>query len=265
MPIFTIDGNIGSIKNEVLDYLHRNFTLPIDFEPSKTSYYLNDEKNQPNILLDRCWIQPKQDSILIMDRSPYFQTQVFIPIYKEMNKLNKEAVQEILAIYEKNSHIWSPTGYIYLRSNPEKCMERLRDIDNELYSKIDIKYIKQLHTLHEISYYWAATHGYPIVCIDIENKPVSFIANEIVQILYMMGVSNSTGQYTYTNSMSVINTEIHSKTKSHSHSQSQSVAERLRQRTKTAIIKKHELDEISIPKYKILQKPRVGDIQIDEE
>jgi hypothetical protein len=237
MPIFTIDGNIGSNKNEILDYLHRNYILPIDLEPSKISYCFN-EKYQLHLLLDRCWIQPKEDSILIMDRSPYFQKQVFIPIYKEANKLTDDNINEILEIYEKNRHVWNPKGYIYLRSNPIKCKERISE-------NIDTSYIQKLHELHELSYYWAASHGYPIVCIDIENKTIPYIAHEIIKILQMMGVSELNGQYIYT-------PVSYSSTPELSSNKSQSIADKLRQSTKIAISNRNK----AIPKYTILQKPK---------
>jgi len=254
MPIFTIDANIGSNKNEILEYIHRHYILPIDFESSKT-HYDYDNKCQPNMIFDRCWIQPKNDSILLMDRSPYFQKQVFLPIYKDLNIVTEDETQEIINIYEKNSQLWSPTGYIYLRTHPTKCLERLHIMhtmntthttDNKLFSKT---HIEKLHSLHELSYYWAATHNYPIVCIDIENKAIPDIAREIIQVLCMMGLSQLNGQYIY-------KTVEKTKPVSVSVNLSLSIADRLRESVKNAIIQRTQ-NEISFPKYRKLQRPKV--------
>ena len=208
MPIFTIDGNIGCGKSTVLEYLHTHYVLPIDLEPvKKWQPYLNDMyyhnkgacEFQIRVWLDRCWIQPKQDSVLIMERSPYFQKNVFIPINKENNRLSEREVNMLNEMYDKSSQIWNPCGYIYLRSNPDNCMKRIEKRSRESEESIDKKYIDRLHELHEGAYFWSVSNGYPMVCVDVENKTVAEIANNVYQILTFMGVSMNAGKYTYNN------------------------------------------------------------------
>jgi deoxyadenosine/deoxycytidine kinase len=71
--IITIDGNIGSGKTSVLNYLHKTYKIPIDLEPvdSWNSYLskLYDEKLdvfkfQVRIWLDRCWVQEKTEKTI---------------------------------------------------------------------------------------------------------------------------------------------------------------------------------------------------------
>jgi len=209
MPIFTIDGNIGCGKSTVLEYLHTNYILPIDLEPvKKWQPYLNDMyyhnkgacEFQIRVWLDRCWIQPKQESILIMERSPYFQKSVFIPINKECDRLTEREVNMLNEMYDKSSKIWNPAGYIYLRSKPENCMKRIGHRSRESEESIDKKYIERLHELHEANYYWGVSNGYPMVCVDVENKTVQEIAQNIYQILNFMGVTVNNGKYVYNNS-----------------------------------------------------------------
>ena len=82
MPIITIDGNIGSGKSTILNFLHKKYKLAIDLEPvEKWKVFLeniyNNKSNffnfQLRVWLDRSWIQEKEDKILIlMERSPFF-------------------------------------------------------------------------------------------------------------------------------------------------------------------------------------------------
>lgn len=204
MPILTIDGNIGCGKSTLLEYLHINYLLPIDLEPvTKWQPYLNDMyyhnkgacEFQVRVWLDRCWIQPKQDTMIIMERSPFFQKKVFIPINYENERLSQREVDMLNEMYDKSNHIWNPYGYIYLRSNPEKCIERIKNRGRKSEEAIDAEYIYRLHSLHEQNYFWAVTNGYPMICIDIENKKISDIAKEVIQVLEMTGVIFINGMY----------------------------------------------------------------------
>jgi hypothetical protein len=102
-------------------------------------------------------------------------------------------------MYDKSNKIWSPAGYIYLRSNPENCMKRISQRSRESEESIDKSYIQRLHDLHEASYFWGVSNGYPMVCVDVENKTVPEIAQNIYQIFTYMGVSPFNGKYIYTN------------------------------------------------------------------
>lgn len=247
MPIFTLDGNIGSEKSTILEYLHRHYVIPIDFDPSNKLLLNSNGENKVHMFLERFWIQPKEDSIIIMETSPYFQKKVYIPFYIENNTLTKTEVDSLVDIFESNAHIWTPNVYIYLRSNPDKCNERIA-INN---ISVDTTYIHQLHNLYENSYYWAAAQGYPIICVDVENKSIDKISQEIIQILGMMGLNKVEDKYVFTSTSKQYAELPSDKSKP-------SVASRLRESAKMARNSKANI-EISMPKYKILQRPQVID------
>ena len=187
--IITVDGNIGAGKSTVLEYLHSYYKLPIDLEPvNKWQPYLNDIycnnkgtfEFQVRVWLDRCWIQPKSHSLpMLMERSPYFQRNVFIPISLENGKLDSREYMTLHEMYEKSNNIWIPNGYIYLRSNPLNCIERIKKRNRQSEDRISEDYITNLHNLHEKAYEYAISSGYPITVIDMENKTVPEVAEEI--------------------------------------------------------------------------------------
>lgn len=201
MPIFTIDGNIGCGKSTVLNFLHMHYRIPIDPEPvQKWLPFLEDMYRngkgafefQVRVWLDRCWIQqrPNMASIL-MERSPYFQSNVFVPANLENGKLSVHEYHMLQEMYVKSSQLWIPHGYIYLRSNPNKCLERIAKRARNSEDVIDYKYIHKLHVLHENAYMNAVLLGIPMIVIDVEGKTVAEVASEVWTALSMMGMSSA--------------------------------------------------------------------------
>ena len=70
--------------------------------------------------------------------------------------------------------------YIYIRSSPNKCLERIlnRGRTNEL--SISLEYLQKIHDLHEETYKKALNDGLNIICIDIEDKTIEEIAKQII-------------------------------------------------------------------------------------
>lgn len=195
--IFTLDANIGAGKSTVLTYLHNHYRLPIDLEPVvKWQPYLEDlYRNkrgafefQVRVWLDRCWIQQRPNMApIIMERSPYFQSNVFLPANLDAGSFTQQQYHMLQEMYNKSMMLWSPHAYIYLRSDPVKCYERVQKRARPSEEIISLDYLKKLHDYHERSYMLAASQGIPIICIHVENKTVKEIADEVMQALMVLG------------------------------------------------------------------------------
>jgi len=83
------------------------------------------------------------------------------------------------SLYKKTDILWEPSGYIYLRSDPEQCYERCIKRGRESEKNITLEYIIDIHNLHEEKYLKAVKDNMNIIVIDIENKSITEIANEI--------------------------------------------------------------------------------------
>ena len=194
MGIITVDGNIGCGKTGVLNHLHKVLKLPVDLEPvDNWQPYLNNmyiEKNntfnfQVRIWLDRCWIQSINTNNILVERSPFFIKNTFIEIAKE-NKLITEAEYNILLdLHKKTDSMWKDNIYIYLRSNPESCLARIKKRNRTSEENIDIEYIKRLHELHESNILKLSKIISPenLFIIDVENKTISSIATELYELI----------------------------------------------------------------------------------
>jgi deoxyadenosine/deoxycytidine kinase len=192
MVIITINGNIGSGKTSVLNYLHRYYKLSIDLEPiDKWTPYLNEFyknkksafKFQIRVWLDRSWIQEKTDkSLIIMERSPFFNRHIFVNSVYNENLITENEYAILNDLYDKTDSVWSCNTYIYLRSNPENCIERIKKRGRDCEQNVDLEYITKIHDLHESTYRKALDNNLNIICIDVEDKTISQIATEIYNL-----------------------------------------------------------------------------------
>ena len=189
MPIITLDGNIGCYKTSILNYFHKNYKTPVDLEPVENlSEYLKnmyDTENstynfQIKVWLDRCWIQEKSNTIILMERSPYFIKNVFVEKAYEDKSISEEEYRNILTLHKTTDKLWEPRGYVYLRSNPEICFNRIKKRGREAEKNIKLEYIKRIHELHEKSYEEAVINNKNIIYIDVENKSIADICSEII-------------------------------------------------------------------------------------
>jgi deoxyadenosine/deoxycytidine kinase len=193
MVIYTLDGNIGCGKTTILNYLHKHKNIQIDLEPidkwkpfldnvylNKTGYF----NMQIKVWLDRAWIQDKEtNSIIFMERSPYFIRNTFNKNDYINNHINEDEYNVINEMYQKTDKIWKSNFYIYLRSSPKKCLERIksRARDNEM--NIDEDYLMSIHDLHEEAYLQLLETNKNVILIDIENKTIEEIIKEIVSLM----------------------------------------------------------------------------------
>lgn len=193
MVIYTIDGNIGCGKTTILNYLHKHKNIQVDLEPidkwkpfldniylNKTGYF----NMQIKVWLDRAWIQDKETtSIIFMERSPYFIKNTFNKNDYINSHINEDEYNVINEMYQKTDKIWKSNFYIYLRSSPKKCLERIksRARDNEM--NIDEDYLISIHDLHEEAYLQLLETNKNVILIDIENKTIEEIIKEIVSLM----------------------------------------------------------------------------------
>ena len=189
MPIITIDGNIGCCKTSILNYFHKNYKLAIDLEPvDNWTEYLANLYNTTNssydfqikVWVDRCWIQEKTSMSVLMERSPYFIKNVFVRKAFEDKSISETEYDNINKLHKTTDDLWKPNGYIYLRSDPEKCLQRIIKRGRFAEKNIQLEYIQSIHELHEKNYKAALEAKMNIIVIDVENKSIGDICGEIL-------------------------------------------------------------------------------------
>ena len=192
LRIISIDANIGAGKTTVLEFLRDKYSADIDVEPvDKWQPWLERMYKggtgvfefQLRVWLDRCWpTSAVSSSSMYLERSPFFQLGVFVPANINNGKMSYEQAILITEMYDKVMSIWEPEIYVYLRSDPAKCAERIIRRGRTSEDNIPITYLKELHDLHEQSYDIAVAKGKKVVVIDVEGKTVEEIATEIAAL-----------------------------------------------------------------------------------
>jgi deoxynucleoside kinase len=193
MPIITVDGNIGSGKSSILNYLHKYHKISIDLEPVESwNTYLSKQyddkqdifKFQVRIWLDRCWVQEKSGkTVILMERSPLFIKETFIETAAILENITQIEHNMLLDLHKKTDSLWYCNTYIYLRSSPENCMKRIKKRNRSCEKNVTMEYLQLLHDKHEETYRKAVDAKMNIIYVDVDNKSIADIANEILQFI----------------------------------------------------------------------------------
>jgi deoxyadenosine/deoxycytidine kinase len=118
-----------------------------------------------------------------MERSPYFIRNTFNKNDFINNHINEDEYNVINEMYQKTDKIWKSNFYIYLRSSPKKCLERIKTRGRENEINIDEDYLMSIHDLHEEAYLQLLETNKNVILIDIENKTIEEIIKEIVSLI----------------------------------------------------------------------------------
>jgi len=186
---FIIEGNIGSGKTTLVEKLGNNKDFEVVREPvdmwlnTKGSngknllqeFYEDPEKNaylfQTMVFKSRLESleHPQTKSIRFSERSIWTDKYVFGKSCIKSNKMNTlEANCYHFWFNWLEDKFWKkPDGIIYLRTSPEKCMERMKKRARNEESNVPLEYLKEIHNNHENWLFkWTTT---PIIIIDNEN------------------------------------------------------------------------------------------------
>jgi deoxyadenosine/deoxycytidine kinase len=118
-----------------------------------------------------------------MERSPYFIRNTFNKNDFINNHINEYEYNVINEMYQKTDKIWKSNFYIYLRSSPKKCLERIKARGRDNETNIDEDYLISIHDLHEEAYMQLLETNKNVILIDIENKTIEEIIKEIVSLI----------------------------------------------------------------------------------
>lgn len=168
-----IDGNIGSGKSTQLNLL-KDLGFRVRKEPINEwplELYYSDPVRwgflmQLSVLSS--FADPEDD--VIFERSMQSSRLVFWDV---MNKTPEED-RVYTSLYEKLK--WTPDLVIYLRSDPEKCFERIEKRGQSGDNGISLNYLRALHTKYE-------QNDENVYTIDVEGLNEKEICAKILHLL----------------------------------------------------------------------------------
>lgn len=174
-----IDGNIGSGKSTQLKMLSQcGYNVqcePIDEWPLRNFY--EDPKRwafllQMSILKS---FSSRKNEAEVWERSPESSKEVFWTIMDEHT--NTEENDVYTYFYEKCG--WYPDIHMYIRTDPEKCFERISKRFQEGDMKITQEYLQKVHASYER---YIDSKGSNVKIIDGNQTPEE-IHSEIIRCI----------------------------------------------------------------------------------
>jgi deoxyadenosine/deoxycytidine kinase len=198
MNVITISGNIGCGKTTCMELLIAEKGLPegtsIFLEPIEKwgswidLFYTNQEKYafpfQMKILKDFLYFKQHHEySLNITERSPLDSLHVFSKMLLDTNKLThmehnlfKEFVDEIG---------WTPTTFIYIKTDPAICHERLLKRNRTCETGVTLSYLQDIHDTYESFVNEIAPRFYPKMDLHVfdGNRPVMEVYNDIYMFI----------------------------------------------------------------------------------
>ena len=188
MKIF-IEGNIGSGKSTLINYLKKELSIlvlpePVEEWKSLTDnnnknilhYFYNDIKRwsytfQMNAFITRSKIiQENKDKDFIMERSIYSDKNCFA-----INCYENKLLTDIEWKLYNSWHKWLSTqfslkedAFIYLRTTPEIAYKRIKKRNRNEETNIPLQYIEEIHKKHD-EWLYKRCDNILVLDGDIEN------------------------------------------------------------------------------------------------
>lgn len=155
--IITIGGNIGCGKSTVLERLKQHnysvFNEPIEKWGSWLDLFYSDKPRysfpfQMKILIDFLYFEKNTaDRLLITERSPQDSLHVFSKALVDSKDLSYMEFNLLKEYVDKFG--WIPDIYIYLRTSPEVCQERMNSRNRDCESGVALDYLREIHAKYE--------------------------------------------------------------------------------------------------------------------
>lgn len=172
--IVSIEGNIGSGKSTILNFLKENIKSNIVFLPEPVSewenikdkngvtilekFYENQEKysfafqimayiSRLSMLKDA--IEKNPDAIIITERCLNTDRYVFAKMLYDAGKMEEVEYQIYLNWFDHFNYLQQTQKMIYLKTNPSVCIDRINKRNRTGESNISLTYLENCHKYHE--------------------------------------------------------------------------------------------------------------------
>jgi len=171
-PLFIVEGNIGAGKSTFLKIIQENLACQVVFEPHEKwqdiagkgnlleNFYTNTPRwaytFQSYAFITRTLAQKQSVKkyphiTQILERSVFSDKYCFAKnLYENgiMSSLEWTLYQEWFGWFFQD-HVEKPDGFIYLRTTPQTCYNRLKKRNRSEEKTVPLKYLEQLHEKHE--------------------------------------------------------------------------------------------------------------------
>ena len=193
--MYYIEGNIGAGKSTFITlfqkYLENDENSHLLLEPVESwlntkdsngkhilQHYYEDQKKygftfQMNAFISRVHeieeMKKLNKKYNFVERSVYTDRNVFTQLNVDsgnIDEIQHKVYKQWFSVFSDKFNL-RPQGYIYLKTTPEICEERIKKRDRSGESSIPLEYLTKLDTLHSVWLKRENENGIPVLEIDV--------------------------------------------------------------------------------------------------
>lgn len=149
----SVGGSIGSGKSTILERLKENghnvFFEPIESWKHLEKFYLDKKRWGFTFQIEvlNSFSVCESSNNIICERSPWESYNIFAKLLSESGYLTGDEFSLYESMYRRTS--WKPDLFIYLKTDAEVCLERVRKRNRNCENVIDASYLEKLNILYE--------------------------------------------------------------------------------------------------------------------
>jgi len=185
----SIVGNISTGKSTVIRKLHEGTRLPVFLEPIDEwrdwlNLFYTDFKrwsftfNLKVLMSFNRW--KGIECTALYERSPMCCKMVFTELQKIDGVMTPMELELFEEIYEKVK--WEPDVLIYLRSDPQVCMQRMHKRGRECENGVSLEYLQKVHDQYEKMMEIAEKKGIQVIVIDA-NRDAESVYHDAMNLI----------------------------------------------------------------------------------
>ena len=153
--IISIDGAIGAGKSTYLNLLKPEYPVflePVEeWEEHLNKFYVDPSRWGCNfnlqVLCSFAKIKDMNAPIILCERSPLACRQVFVQMHYDAGKMDVLELKTFDEIYKLIA--WEPDVLIYIKTNPEYCLERIQRRGRKSEKDMPLEYLQKVHEKYE--------------------------------------------------------------------------------------------------------------------
>jgi len=204
--VISLEGNIGSGKSTIIDKLRENnnngvypfmctrppliLSEPVDQWEDELPEFYKDRTKSPRSLQEKIMfaiiryvkenVESTKTSVIITERSVLSSQYIFAKNLLQNGEMVKEDYDLLADLLNSFDNMYKPSVIVYIRTSPEKCLERIRTRSRNGEQDIDPQYIANLHEIHEqwiLSMAEEVSNHIPLLPTSSESYPFLRISN----------------------------------------------------------------------------------------
>jgi deoxyadenosine/deoxycytidine kinase len=186
-----IEGNIGCGKSSLLTAISQRTRLPIFLEPVDTDWkqglelFYSDHSRWGftfNLTVLNTYSQWTNNSFKgIYERSPISCREVFTKLQYESGKMTEYEFKLYNDFFQKMS--WVPDVVIYVKTDPEVCLQRMQSRGRHCEDGVPIEYLRGVHDKHELMISNSDYKNKTVIHVVDGNRDKEAVYAEVMSII----------------------------------------------------------------------------------